>query len=113
MHHLSHSGPATPRKMPGSVICVVTNHDQLGSSGNKTGWYLPEVAHPYEVFTKAGYDVTFVSPKGVKAPMVSTCTRCCQTYTDSKKKRFISIIQKNVQYGMENSVDLDQLSHLV
>lgn len=51
------------------IICVVTNHDQLGSSGNKTGWYLPEVAHPYEVLTKAGFQVTFVSPKGGKAPM--------------------------------------------
>ena len=54
------------------IICVVTNHDQLGSSGNKTGWYLPEVAHPYEVLTKAGFQVTFVSPKGGKAPMVSS-----------------------------------------
>lgn len=55
----------------GKVICVVTNHSQLGSTGKNTGWYLPEVAHPYEVLTKAGLQVTFVSPKGGKAPMVS------------------------------------------
>ncbi|KAK3090911.1 hypothetical protein FSP39_015676 [Pinctada imbricata] len=39
------------------------------TSGKPTGWYLPEVAHPYDVFTKAGYDITFVSPNGGKAPM--------------------------------------------
>ena len=97
---LSQSVTATPRDMPGSVICVVTNHDELGTSGNKTGWYLPEVAHPFEVLTKAGYDITFVSPKGGKAPMVST--RCCQIKhkeienvlymnPNSKKKRYMII----------------------
>ena len=56
--------------MSGKIICVVTSNDQLGTTGNKTGWYLPEVAHPYKVLTKAGFEVTFVSPKGGKAPMV-------------------------------------------
>eukprot|EP01083_Nonionella_stella_P147882 467244_1 len=31
---------------------------------DKTGWYLPEVAHPYYVFKENGYEITFVSPKG-------------------------------------------------
>lgn len=53
------------------VLLVVTNHDQLGNTGKKTGWYLPEVAHPYHVFKAAGHDIVFVSPKGGKAPMVS------------------------------------------
>ncbi|KAJ8319026.1 hypothetical protein KUTeg_004117, partial [Tegillarca granosa] len=51
------------------VIIVLTNHGDLGKTGNKTGWYLPEVAHPYKVFKAAGWNVTFVSPKGGKAPM--------------------------------------------
>ncbi len=41
------------------VLLVLTSHDQLGDSGKKTGWYLPEVAHPYEVFRKNGFDITF------------------------------------------------------
>ncbi|XP_046554756.1 glutathione-independent glyoxalase hsp3102-like [Haliotis rubra] len=51
------------------VLLVVTNHDQLGNTGKKTGWYLPEVAHPYDVFKKAGHDIVFVSPRGGKAPL--------------------------------------------
>lgn len=51
------------------VLTVVTSHGDLGNTGTKTGWYLPEVSHPYDVFTKAGFEVDFVSPKGGDAPM--------------------------------------------
>lgn len=54
----------------GKIIFVVTNHSKLGTTGKKTGWYLPEVAHPFEVLTKAGYEIVYVSPKGGEAPMV-------------------------------------------
>ena len=53
------------------ILMVLTNHDQLGNTGKKTGWYLPEVAHPYHVFKKNGYDIVMCSPKGGVAPMVS------------------------------------------
>ncbi|OKH28948.1 type 1 glutamine amidotransferase domain-containing protein [Chroogloeocystis siderophila] len=51
------------------ILIVVTSHEELGNTGKKTGFYLSEVTHPYDVFTGAGYDVDFVSPKGGKAPM--------------------------------------------
>ncbi len=52
------------------VLFVLTSHDTLGSSGKETGYYLPEVTHPYEAFEQAGIEVEFVSPKGGKAPMI-------------------------------------------
>ncbi|AFZ30145.1 ThiJ/PfpI domain-containing protein [Gloeocapsa sp. PCC 7428] len=51
------------------ILIAVTSHEELGNTGKKTGFYLSEVTHPYDVFTRAGYDVDFVSPKGGKAPM--------------------------------------------
>lgn len=48
---------------------VLTSHSELGSTGQKTGFYLPEAAHPYTVFTQAGYEVDFVSPQGGQPPM--------------------------------------------
>jgi putative intracellular protease/amidase len=51
------------------ILIVVTSHEELGNTGKKTGFYLSEVTHPYDVFTRAGYDVDFVSPKGGKAPI--------------------------------------------
>ncbi|MFT7582071.1 MAG: putative intracellular protease/amidase [Myxococcota bacterium] len=51
------------------ILIALTSHGELGDTGRKTGFYLSEVTHPYEVFTKAGYTVDFVSPKGGAAPM--------------------------------------------
>lgn len=51
------------------ILIVVTNHDQLGTTGRKTGFYLDEVAHPHAVFTQAGFEVNFVSPTGEEAPI--------------------------------------------
>lgn len=51
------------------ILIVLTNHNKLGNTGKKTGFYLDEVAHPYAVFTKAGFEVDFVSPTGEEAPI--------------------------------------------
>ncbi len=53
----------------GRILFVVTNHGELGSTGQKTGYYLSEVAHPFHVLHEAGYEIDFVSPKGGKASM--------------------------------------------
>jgi putative intracellular protease/amidase len=55
--------------MKKKVLFVVTSHDTKGSTGQPTGYYLSEVAHPWEVLTNAGYEIDFVSPKGGKAPV--------------------------------------------
>jgi len=52
-----------------SVLIVVTNHSELGNTGERTGYFLAEVAHPWHVFKEAGYSVEFASPKGGFAPM--------------------------------------------
>ncbi|MGL5061879.1 MAG: type 1 glutamine amidotransferase domain-containing protein [Microcoleus sp.] len=52
------------------VLIVLTSRDTLGETGKETGFYLPEVTHPLDAFTRAGLAVDFVSPKGGKAPMV-------------------------------------------
>lgn len=54
--------------MAKKALIAVTSHDQLGTL-RKTGYYLPEVAHPFLVLHDAGYDVDIVSPKGGTAPV--------------------------------------------
>ncbi|KAJ3107681.1 hypothetical protein HDU96_007832 [Phlyctochytrium bullatum] len=51
------------------ILFIVTSHSELGSTGKKTGWYLPEVAHPYNILTRAGFNITVASPLGGKTPM--------------------------------------------
>jgi putative intracellular protease/amidase len=54
--------------MKTKVLFALTNHDRKGNTGQATGFYLPEAAHPYAVLAAAGVDIEFVSPKGGKAP---------------------------------------------
>ncbi|GCD48359.1 type 1 glutamine amidotransferase domain-containing protein [Streptomyces paromomycinus] len=54
--------------MTKKVLFALTSHGVLGDTGRKTGFYLPEVAHPAAVFRKAGYDLDFVSVQGGAPP---------------------------------------------
>jgi putative intracellular protease/amidase len=56
--------------MSKTVLIVLTSHDTLGNTGKETGFYLPEVSHPVDVFERAGFTIRYVSPKGGKAPMI-------------------------------------------
>ncbi len=51
------------------VLLVLTNTDTLGETDKPTGFFLSEAAHPWAVFTQAGYAVTLTSPKGGDAPI--------------------------------------------
>jgi len=51
------------------VLFVVTSHDQLGTTGKKTGLWLGEFAAPYYTLADAGYDITIASPKGGVGPI--------------------------------------------
>ena len=51
------------------ILFVVTNHENLGNTGEKTGFYLSELTHPWEILKNAGYEIDFVSPNGGKAPI--------------------------------------------
>ena len=51
------------------ILMVLTSHDKLGDTGNKTGFWLEEFAAPYYTFLDAGADVTLASPKGGQPPL--------------------------------------------
>jgi putative intracellular protease/amidase len=51
-----------------TVLLALTSHDQLGNTSRKTGFYVPEAARPYRIFTEAGYQVDFVSVRGGEPP---------------------------------------------
>jgi putative intracellular protease/amidase len=51
------------------IVIVVTSHDQLGSTGRKTGFWLEEFAAPYFVFRDAGIELTLASPNGGQPPI--------------------------------------------
>ncbi|WP_020182060.1 type 1 glutamine amidotransferase domain-containing protein [Methylotenera sp. 1P/1] len=51
------------------ILIVLTSHDQLGSTGRKTGFWLEELAAPYYVFKDAGAELVLTSPLGGQPPL--------------------------------------------
>lgn len=64
---LSVSAGVAGEKKP--ILIVLTNHSQLGNTGTLTGFFLSEAAHPWRVFSDAGYAVVLASPRGGFAPI--------------------------------------------
>ncbi|GAB4586257.1 type 1 glutamine amidotransferase domain-containing protein [Nocardia sp. IFM 10818] len=51
------------------VLFVLTSHDTLGDTGEKTGFWLEEFAAPYFVLRDAGVEITLASPAGGQPPL--------------------------------------------
>jgi putative intracellular protease/amidase len=51
------------------ILMVLTSHDKLGNTGEKTGFWLEEFAAPYYVFKDAGAKITLASPLGGEPPL--------------------------------------------
>ena len=51
------------------ILLVLTSHEQLGDTGEKTGFWLEELAAPYYAFIDAGAQLTLASPKGGQPPL--------------------------------------------
>lgn len=52
-----------------NILMVLTSHDQLGNTGEKTGFWLEEFAAPYYTFLDAGANITLASPAGGQPPL--------------------------------------------
>lgn len=52
-----------------NILMVLTSHNQLGNTGQKTGFWLEEFAAPYYVFKGAGANLTLASPLGGQPPL--------------------------------------------
>lgn len=50
--------------MKKKILIIVSNANVIGPNNRRTGTFLPEVAHPYAEFDKAGYQVDFASLTG-------------------------------------------------
>ncbi|PTL83892.1 type 1 glutamine amidotransferase domain-containing protein [Vitiosangium sp. GDMCC 1.1324] len=50
------------------ILLIVTSHDQMGTTQERTGFWLEELAAPYQEFTAAGLQVDIASPRGGHAP---------------------------------------------
>ena len=51
------------------VLFVLTSHEDLGNTGEKTGFWIEEFAAPYYLLKDKGIEITLASPKGGQPPI--------------------------------------------
>ncbi|QLE00263.1 type 1 glutamine amidotransferase domain-containing protein [Galbibacter sp. BG1] len=51
------------------ILFVLTSHEDLGDTGEKTGFWIEEFAAPYYFLKDKGMDITLASPKGGQPPI--------------------------------------------
>nr|WP_321223379.1 type 1 glutamine amidotransferase domain-containing protein [uncultured Psychroserpens sp.] len=52
-----------------NVLFVLTSHDKLGDTGEKTGFWVEEFANPYYTLLDKGVKITIATPNGGAAPI--------------------------------------------
>lgn len=77
------------------ILFALTSHDRKGNTGQPTGFYLPEAAHPWAVLQAAGFEIDFASPKGGRPPMDGTES------ADEVSRRFLN--SKEIMSKIENT----------
>jgi putative intracellular protease/amidase len=87
-------------------LVVLPSHDQLGNTGQKTGFWLEEFTDPYYEFIDNGYEVTIASPKGGKPPVDP---KSIQKENQSESTQPFEE-DKTAQEKLENTLVLSQVS---
>ncbi|TXD85598.1 type 1 glutamine amidotransferase domain-containing protein [Subsaximicrobium wynnwilliamsii] len=88
-----------------NVLFVLTSHDKLGDTGNKTGFWVEEFAAPYYTLVDKGVTITVATPKGGKAPIDPTSASADAQTEDTE--RFDR--DEEAQKLINNTVKLDTL----
>jgi len=68
--HIRQSWPGSvAMEIDMKILMVLTSHAELGDTGEKTGFWLEELAAPYYRLKEAGAEITLASPKGGQPPL--------------------------------------------
>jgi putative intracellular protease/amidase len=70
------------------ILIATTSHTTKGQTGQPTGAYLPEIAHPHLVFQTAGYSVELASVRGGQIPLdgVDSADAASLTFLDQHRE---------------------------
>tara|TARA_R110001583_G_scaffold9203_1_gene43583 strand:- start:179698 stop:180378 length:681 start_codon:yes stop_codon:yes gene_type:complete len=93
------------------VLFVLTSHDQLGNTGEKTGFWIEEFASPYYLLKDKGVAVTLASPKGGQPPIdpksATADFSTLATERFNKDKETQAVLSKTLKLNTINQADYD------
>ncbi|WP_423809753.1 type 1 glutamine amidotransferase domain-containing protein [Polaribacter atrinae] len=93
------------------VLFVLTNHEDLGDTGLKTGFWIEEFAAPYYLLKDKGIEITLASPKGGQPPIDPKSnepdfqTPATIRFNDDKETK--EILSKTIKLETVNQADYD------
>jgi hypothetical protein len=89
------------------VLIVVTSHENLGATGQRTGFWLEEFAAPYYVFKDAGAEITLASALGGQPP-VDPRSETLDSQTDATRRYMTDrAAQEPMRSGAQATWDSD------
>jgi len=89
------------------ILFIVTSHSLLGDSGIPTGWYLPELAHPFNVLSP-DFSIVVASPKGGPTPMDPISLQECIDYGDAECVDFLNNVPGMTL--LNNTIPLEEIN---
>ncbi|EPR69610.1 type 1 glutamine amidotransferase domain-containing protein [Cyclobacterium qasimii] len=88
------------------VLFVLTSHDKLGETGEKTGFWIEEFAAPYYLLKDNGISITLASPKGGQPPIDPKSTE--PDFQTASTKRFNE--DKETQETLSSTLKLETVN---
>lgn len=89
------------------ILLLVSSVDEMGISGKQTGTWFHEVAAPYYLLTKAGFEVVFVSPNGGDAPIDLLSMK--EPFTSEYTKQFLN--DDVAIFALQNTRQLNNINY--
>lgn len=90
-----------------NVLFVLTSHDELGDTGEKTGFWVEEFAAPYYLLKDKGVTITIASPKGGQPP-IDPRSASKESQTKSTVRFYADQATQDI---LANTVVLQTVSH--
>lgn len=93
------------------ILFVITSHDQLGTTGEKTGFWIEEFAAPYYLLKDKGVEISLASPKGGQPPIDPKSElpdfQTPATVRFNEDKETQEILSKTIKLESVNQADYD------
>lgn len=93
------------------VLFILTSHDELGDTGEKTGFWIEEFASPYYFLKDKGVEITLASPDGGQPPIdprsteESVQTPATKRFNEDKETQ--TVLAKTLKLVTINQADYD------
>lgn len=101
----------TKKETMKKVLFVLTSHEDLGNTGEKTGFWIEEFAAPYYELADKNVEITIASPKGGQPPIDPRSADPSAATEDTKRFNKDSALQEKLAHTVKladvNQTDYD------